>query len=52
MVQNKERDWTVELMRIVGCLMVIGCHTVPGSIQNLSDRGGGKYRTSSVLLCR
>lgn len=48
MVQNKERDWTVELMRIVGCLMVIGCHTVPGSIQNLSDRG---VNTGLLLSC-
>ena len=28
----KQRDWSVELMRIIGCLIVIGCHTIPWPI--------------------
>ena len=29
---HNKRDWSVELMRIMACLIVIGCHTIPGPI--------------------
>ena len=41
----KQRDWSVELMRIIGCLIVIGCHTIPWPISV-----GGVYLNSKVLL--
>lgn len=37
MSKIKQRDWSVELMRIIACVIVIGCHTVP---QPISVNGG------------
>lgn len=37
---HNKRDWSVELMRIMACLIVIGCHTIPGPIS--VGVGGGR----------
>ena len=42
---QKQRDYRVELMRIVGCLIVIGVHTLPSAMI-----GEGEYSKSLVLL--
>ena len=33
-----KRDWSIELMRIMACVIVIGCHTFPTPI----SVGGGR----------
>ena len=45
MSKIKQRDWSVELMRIIACVIVIGCHTVP---QPISVNGGDCPKTSIV----
>lgn len=45
MLKTKKRDWPVELVRIIGCLIVLGCHTVPGP-----NNVDGDYSKSRVLL--
>lgn len=42
---QKQRDYRVELMRIIGCLIVIGVHTLPSAM--ISE---GEYSRSLVLL--
>ena len=42
---QKQRDYRVELMRIIGCLIVIGVHTLPSAM--ISE---GEYSKSLVLL--
>jgi len=44
-MSKKQRDWTVELMRILACLIVIGTHTLPPV--KIDD---GIYSTSRVFL--
>lgn len=45
---HNKRDWSVELMRIMACLIVIGCHTIPGPIS--VGVGGKEYLPSRVFL--
>jgi len=42
---KKQRDWTVELMRIIACLIVIGTHTLPSV--KIDE---GVYSASRVFL--
>ena len=46
MSKIKQRDWSVELMRIIACVIVIGCHTVP---QPISVTGGGIFLFQSIF---
>ena len=48
MSKIKQRDWSVELMRIIACVIVIGCHTVP---QPISVNGGGFSYSRVFLQC-
>ena len=41
-----KRDWSIELMRIMACVIVIGCHTFPTPI---SVGGEGILAFTSVL---
>lgn len=42
---KKSRDWTVELLRVIGCMIVIGVHTLPSVMVE-----EGQYSISRVFL--